>query len=101
MNWRKGLSRAWIVGSLAWILAVTIVYNPIEKIADPINGGFIPYSKITTLRNAGYPDAEIVAFIQTQTAIRFGEIGLLPPALLGLCLGVWWVVLGFKRRDSN
>jgi hypothetical protein len=100
MDWRRGLPRLWIVGSIAWVLAVLIAYGPFQKIVDPI--GNTKNFKVVEARNAGYSDEEIVSYLRKTTAVRFNELALAPPLfLLGLGFGGLWVAKGLNSPRPN
>lgn len=111
MNWRRGLLRLWIVGSIFWIITIaTITYFDIispyiesiennaminecikERKLDPSSGNYFDCFDAKT--NNLF--ADIVA---KHRVISYLLFAILPPFLvLALGVAVAWVATGFQK----
>jgi hypothetical protein len=96
MNWRRGLV-LWAVGSIAWVGVVVVMYNPIQKILDPMTAyqGIVPFEE---WRAKGISDDQIAAYLSRHAVLDYGIIAVIPPTiLLAAMVGVWWAVRSFRR----
>jgi hypothetical protein len=99
MNWRRGLV-LWAVGSMGWVGVVVVMYNPIQKILDPMVAyqGIVPFEE---WRAKGISDDQIAAYLSRHAVLDYGTIAVIPPTiLLAAMVGVWWAVRGFRRAKS-
>jgi hypothetical protein len=99
MNWRRGLL-LWVIGSIAWVGVVVVMYNPIQKILDPMVAyqGIVPFEE---WRAKGTSDDQIAAYLSRHAVFDYGIIAVLPPTiLLAAMVGVWWAVRSFRRAKS-
>jgi hypothetical protein len=92
MNWRRGLLLAWALASIVWVGVVIAAYNPIQKILNPMVAyqGIVPFEE---WRAKGLSDDQIAAYLSRHAVLDYGEIAVLPPAiLLAAIIGVLWAV---------
>ena len=101
MNWRRGLFRIWIVGSVIWISGTFWAIQPLENSAPlwgPATYASVDYG---AAKRAGYTTAEIRGYLDRKPLTEFAEWGAVPPIVLGVFgLSTCWIVAGFKARSN-
>jgi len=99
MNWRRGLLRLWVIGSLFWAgLTGWLIYDRIAS------GQERAASHAACMRNPPRESCGPLTFddIFTTTGLVYEfAIRTLPPVFLSLVLGlaILWIVAGFTRHN--
>jgi hypothetical protein len=100
MSWKRALMSLWALGSIAWIAFVILIYNPIQKIFDPMVAyqGIFPFDES---RAKGMSDDQIAAFLSRHAVFDYGRLAAIPPAIfLAAIVGVWWAARRLRRPPS-
>jgi hypothetical protein len=107
MNWRRGLYRSWIAGSIIWVVFVIWAWPPATYVLCSVRP---TQAWVDETRHAGHTDQEIIAFLVKQDSQAHQDpvwwmvgalvvVSLAPPLLL-LAVGevIAWIRRGFALR---
>ena len=101
MKWRRNLLWIWSVVSIGWVGIVIAVYNPVQKIVNPMVAyqGIVPFEE---WRARGLSNDQISAYLSRHAVLDYGEIAVIPPAiLLAAMIGVLWAVRRVRPSPSS
>jgi hypothetical protein len=113
MNWRRGLFRLWIVGSVLFVIAVAVIsYGDIKEQFDAARLEAIRSQLDTSRPLPQWTDDELRAYIAmpkqiTPTAIPWATLEMwvsiafgIPLAVLVLGASLVWAFSGFSAKRS-
>jgi hypothetical protein len=100
MNWKRGLLRTWVLGSLLW-LAGWLIYVwqscYTQEIPASLGGGRAKFCH-TSLLSDWDSQPQYFGF---SDYVHIVATGIAPIACLVIGYGIWWVVQGFGNRPPS